>query len=70
MNIVLWITTIVKISTALFGILTTIFYLVFGLVKKDNSKFKKAGLTFVITISLFVLIALVEFVMILYSAKR
>jgi hypothetical protein len=67
MNIILWITAMVKTSTALFGILTTIFYLVFGLVKKDNSKFKKAGLIFVFTISVTVVISLIEFAIVYFS---
>lgn len=56
-----WIWVIKLLGTAV-GLLCMLGYLFAGLIQKDNSKFKKAGLALVVTFCLLVLLTAIEFV--------
>jgi len=58
--------TILKFSLGLIGITTTVVLLVIGLLKKDNRKVKKAGLIFLGTWVIVIVLGTIEF---LFMAK-
>ena len=53
--------TVIKFILGLGGLILTIFFLVTGLVKKDNSRIKKAGLIFLGTWIITLVIGAIEF---------
>jgi hypothetical protein len=53
--------TAVKFIIGLIGIIWTITLLVGGLIKKDNKRLKKAGLIFIGTFSILIILGAIEF---------
>jgi len=53
--------TILKFLIGLVGIVLTLILLVMGLMKKDNKKLKKAGLVFIATWAILILLGTIEF---------
>lgn len=53
--------SILKFGLAFVGIIVTLVMIVKGLVKKDQTKFKKAGLVFLGTCGILILLSAIEF---------
>lgn len=53
--------TILKFLLGLFGIMLTLIFLIAGLMKKDNQRLKKAGLIFIVTWIIIIVIGTIEF---------
>jgi hypothetical protein len=54
--------TILKVLLGLIGIVLTLVLLILGLVKKDNKKLKRAGLVFVMTVGISILLSAIEMI--------
>ena len=53
--------TILKFLLGVFGIVMTLILFVMGLIKKDNKKLKKAGLIFIATWVILIVLGTIEF---------
>ena len=53
--------TILKFLIGLIGLILTIVLLITGLVKKDNKKLKRAGLVFIATWVILIILGAIEF---------